>query len=72
MESKAKSALDRRRVSINTGGIISTKEARKLLGKDGKGLKDIDLVRIISDMTYLAEYMLNYFAVPHNGKVMVK
>lgn len=54
------------------GGIISTKEARKLLGKSSRGLKDKDLVRIISDMTYLAEFMLNYFAVPHDRKVMVK
>lgn len=55
-----------------TGGIISTKEARKLLGKSSRGLKDEDLVRIISDMVYLAESMLDYFAVPQNGKVMVK
>jgi hypothetical protein len=38
--------------------IISVKEARRLLGKEAKGLEDFEIIEIINSLTALAKYKL--------------
>ena len=41
---------------MNKRLLISVKEARRLLGKDGKNLSDDEIIEIISSLTELAKH----------------
>lgn len=51
------------------GEIISTKEARKLLGAVSSEYSDTDLMRIVRSMTTLSELLMDCFTVPQNQNV---
>lgn len=45
-------------------GVISIKEARKLLGKDGQGLSDDQIKNLIITLTEASSLLLNQNVVP--------
>jgi hypothetical protein len=49
--------------------IISLKEARKLIGKDGQYLTDDDLMGLIIQMQQIASSMIDSALVPNNEEV---
>lgn len=51
--------------------IISIKEARKLLGKDGEQLSDDQVEHLIITLTELSSVLLNQDVVPKNQQVEV-
>lgn len=51
--------------------IISIKEARKLLGKDGEQLSDDQIEHLIITLTELSSVLLNQDLVPKNNQVGV-
>ena len=56
-------------MSISEKPIISTKEARKVLGKDYDELSDEHLMGVIVSLSKIADYFLGMVKVPENHKV---
>lgn len=56
-------------MDLMDGGIISVKEARKLLGAVSADYSDTDLTQVVRSMTTLAELLLDSFSVPQNQNV---
>jgi len=56
-------------LSISEKPIISTKEARKVLGKDYDELSDEHLMGVIVSLSKIADYFLGMVKVPENHKV---
>lgn len=51
--------------------ILSIKETRKLLGKDGEHLTDDQIEHLIITLTELSSILLNQIVVPKNKQVEV-
>lgn len=48
--------------------VISVKEARKLLGKDGKTLSDSQVIELIQTLTVVADnFLLDLGSINYNG-----
>lgn len=56
-------------LTISEKPIISTGEARKILGKEYEGLSDEHLMGVIVSLTKIASYFLDSIIVPENNKV---
>lgn len=56
--------------NINSGQqVISVKEARKLLGQDGKSLSDSQIAELIGTLTSVAnDYLQDLGSINYNGK----
>lgn len=59
-------------LTISEKPIITTGEARKILGKDYEGLSDEHLMGIIASLSKIAGYFLDKINVPENYKVCDK
>ncbi len=49
--------------------IISTKEARKILGNEYKELSEDNLLGVITSLTQIAQFYLGLLKVPNNKQV---
>lgn len=56
----------------NEGKLISSKEARKLLGKTAEGMSDETLMRVVRLMYYLSTTLLAHFQFHKNLQKGVK
>ena len=55
--------------SISDQLVISIKEARKLLGRDGKTLSDSQVIELIQTLTVVAnDFLQNLGSINYNGK----
>lgn len=59
-------------LSISEKPIITTGEARKILGKEYKELSDEHLMGVIVSLSKIANYFLDKISVPENYKVCGK
>lgn len=59
-------------LTISDKPIITTGEARKILGKDYEGLSDEHLMGVIVSLSKIADYFLTRIIVPENYKVCGK
>ena len=56
-------------LTISEKPIISTGEARKILGKEYEELSDEHLMGVIVSLSKIASYFLDSITVPENNKV---
>lgn len=59
-------------LTISDKPIITTGEARKILGKDYEELSDEHLMGVIVSLSKIADYFLTRISVPENYKVCGK
>jgi len=59
-------------LTISDKPIITTGEARKILGKEYEELSDEHLMGVIVSLSKIADYFLTWISVPENYKVCGK